>query len=96
MFFLLFCLISYLYYTNFLLLSTFLWQSLKNSGKKYSVGQILESLGKCSCSNIHENYYIFNYYDEVLKDIRECINIDFSLKNRSLQDIKKIFGTTKK
>lgn len=64
--------------------------------KKYSVGKILESLSKCNCYNIQENYYIFNYYDEVLKDIGERLEIDFSLKNRSLQDIKKILGTTKK
>ena len=64
--------------------------------KKYSVGKILESLGKCNCYNIQENYYIFNYFDEVLKDIGEHVSIDFSLKNRSLQDIKKILGTTKK
>ena len=64
--------------------------------KKYSVGKILESLSKCNCSNVKENYYLFNYYDTVLKEIGEVINIDFSLKNRTLQDIKKILGQTKK
>lgn len=57
--------------------------------KKYSVGKILESLSKCNCSNIQENYYLFNYYDTILKEIGEATNIDFSLKNRTLQDIKK-------
>lgn len=64
--------------------------------KKYSVGKILESLSDCNCSNIQENYYLFDYFDTVLKDIGSVININFSLKNRSLQDIKKILGTTKK
>ena len=64
--------------------------------KKYSVGKILESLGKCNCSNIHENYYSFDYYNEVLKDIGVVTNIDFSLRNRNLQDIKKILALTKK
>ena len=64
--------------------------------KKHSVSKILESLSKCSCTNIQENYYLFDYYDTVLKDIGLITNIDFSLKNRSLQDIKKILGTTKK
>ena len=64
--------------------------------KKYSVGKILESLGKCNCYNIQENFYLFNYYDTILKDIGIATNIDFSLKNRTLQDIKKILGTTKK
>lgn len=64
--------------------------------KKYSVGKILESLGKCNCSNYHENYYLFDYYDSVLKDIGNILNINFSLKNRTLQDIKKIFSQSKK
>lgn len=64
--------------------------------KKYSVSKILESLSKCNCSNIQENYYLFDYYDTVLKDIGIVTDIDFSLKNRSLQDIKKILGLTKK
>ena len=64
--------------------------------RKYSVSKILESLSKCNCTNIQENYYLFDYYDTLLKDIGLITNIDFSLKNRSLQDIKKILGTTKK
>ena len=63
--------------------------------KKYSVEKILESLGKCCCFNLEENIYRFNFYDTVLKDIGNSINIDFSLKNRTLQDIKKILGNTK-
>ena len=62
---------------------------------KYSVEKILESLGKCCCFNLEENIYRFNFYDTVLKDIGNSINIDFSLKNRTLQDIKKILGNTK-
>lgn len=64
--------------------------------KKYSVGKILESISKCNCSNIQENYYLFDYYDSILKDIGSVTNIDFSLKNRTLKDIKKILGMTKK
>ena len=64
--------------------------------KKYSVEKILESLGKSNCYNIEENIYRFNYYDEVLADIGSIINIKYSLKNRTLQDIKKILGMTKK
>ena len=36
-----------------------------------------------------ENYYLFDFYDSVLADIGLVTNIDFSLKNRTLQDIKK-------
>ena len=76
-----------------LVLSKVLQHKLNN---KYSIEQILESLGKCSCSNIQENYYVFNYYDEVLESIGEILNINFSLKFRELKDIKKILSNTKK
>ena len=65
-------------------------------GKKYSVGKILDSLSKCNCSNYHENYYLFDYYDIVLKDIGNILNINFALKNRTLQDIKKNLSCSKK
>lgn len=64
--------------------------------KKYSVGKILDSLSKCNCSNYHENYYLFDYYDIVLKDIGNILNINFALKNRTLQDIKKNLSCSKK
>ena len=64
--------------------------------KKYSVEKILESLKKCNCQNLEENIYRFNFYDTVLKDIGNVVNIDFSLKNRTLQDIKKNLASAKK
>ena len=64
--------------------------------KKYSVGKIFETLANCNCSSFQENYYLFDYYDSILSDIGIVTNIDFSSKNRTLQDIKKILGTTKK
>lgn len=63
--------------------------------KKYSVERILESLRKCNCSKGQENYYLFDFYNTTLKDIGNILDIDFSLKNRTLQDIKKILSLTK-
>ena len=64
--------------------------------KKYSVEKILESLKQCNCSHIENNYYLFNFFDEVLKDIGNAISIDFSNKYMRLQEIKKILAETKK
>lgn len=64
--------------------------------KKYSVGKILESLSNFNCSHLENNYYLFNYYDNVLEDIGNVLNIDFSSKYKRLQDIKKISGDCKK
>lgn len=63
---------------------------------KYSVTAMLESLKKASCSYIQENYYLFDYYDEILADIGGELGIDFSKKCRSLGEIKKILGDVKK
>lgn len=62
---------------------------------KYSIGRMLESLSKAECSHIKENYYLFDYYDEVLKYIGESLKIDFSRKVLSLGEIKKILGQVK-
>lgn len=49
-----------------LVLSRILEYWLKN---KYATSAILESLRKASCSYLQENYYLFDFYDEILKDI---------------------------
>lgn len=63
--------------------------------RKYSIGRILESLGKAECSHIQENYYLFDYYDDVLEEIGEKLGIDFSKKVLSLGEIKNILGQVK-
>lgn len=63
---------------------------------KYSSGKILESLSKAECSLLQQNYYVFDYYDEVLKDIGDVTNIDFSKRIRTLGDIKNCLAATKK
>ena len=65
-------------------------------GGKYSITQIISSLQKCTCTNVDQNYYLFDYYDEVLKDIGDVTNVDFSTKIRTLQQIKKNISDTKK
>lgn len=65
-------------------------------GRKYGVSRILESLRRCECSLVEQNLYVFDYYDEVLRDIGKEVNIDFSKKYRTLQEIKKVQGEMKK
>ena len=75
-----------------LVLVRMLQQILDN---RYSANQILESVQKCNCSHIQENYWLFNYTDEVLTDIGKILNINFDQKFMRLQDIKKILSSTK-
>ena len=64
--------------------------------QKYSVGKLLDSLYKASCTLIQQNYYLFDYYDDVLKDIGKALDIDFSKRIRTLGQIKKVLASTKK
>ena len=63
---------------------------------KYSSGRIIESLIKSECSLLQQNYYLFDYYDEVLKDIGKVTGIDFSKRIRTLGEIKQELAETKK
>lgn len=63
---------------------------------KYSTGKIIESLSRAECSLLQQNYYVFDYYDEVLKDIGKVMNIDFSKRIRTLGEIKKVIADSKK
>ena len=62
---------------------------------KYSVGKILDSLSKAECSLVQQNYYLFDYYDEVLREIGLIMDIDFGKRIRTLGEIKKILAKTK-
>lgn len=68
----------------------------KRLNRKYSVPAILESLNKCSCSLLEQNIYLFDYYDEILDVLGKALGIDFSKKYRTIQEIKKIIGESKK
>jgi len=68
----------------------------KKLDRKYSITAILESLNKCSCSLMEQNLYLFDYYDEILCDIGKELDIDFSRKYRTVQEIRNIIGESKK
>ena len=63
---------------------------------KYSIGRILESLAKSECTHMKQNYYLFDYLDEILQDIESTFQLDFSKRVRTLGEIKKILASTKK
>lgn len=63
---------------------------------KYSAGRIIDSLSRAECSLLQQNYYVFDYYDEVLKDIGNVTNIDFSKRIRTLGEIKQVIADSKK
>jgi transposase len=67
----------------------------KKTGKLYSAEKIVECLSRISCSNEHENVYLFDYRSEISDAIGEALGIDFTNKRLSLGDIKKSLAQTK-
>lgn len=58
--------------------------------KRHSVRQIRDSLANCSCSYLDQNYYLFDYRDDVILTMEKTFGLDLSKKIMSLSEIKKI------
>ena len=56
---------------------------------RYNISKLLESLKKSECTHLQTNHYLFDYYDDVLKDIGSVFDVDFSKRVRSIGEIKK-------
>ncbi len=68
----------------------------KKTGKLYSAEKIADCLSKISCSNEHENLYLFDYRSEISDAIGDALGIDFTRKRLKLCEIKNILAETKK
>jgi transposase len=68
----------------------------KKTGKLYSAEKIVECLNRISCSNEHENIYLFDYRSEISDAIGKALDIDFTNKRLRLGDLKKYLAQTKK
>jgi len=58
--------------------------------KKYPVKQIRESLIRYSCSHLDQNYYLFDYRDEILQSLERIFDLDLGNKIMTSAEIKKI------
>ena len=57
--------------------------------KKYPVNQIRQSLIRYSCSHLDQNYYLFDYRDEILQSLEKVFGIDLGNKIMTTSEIKK-------
>ena len=62
----------------------------KMLNEKYSVKQIRDSLCNYSCSYLEQNYYLFDFRNDVTKSIESVFGFDLSKKFMSQTEIKKI------
>lgn len=58
--------------------------------KQFSVKRIRESLVRYSCSHLDQNYYLFDYRDEILRTIETVFDMDLGSKIMTTSEIKKI------
>jgi hypothetical protein len=60
----------------------------KELKEKYTFKQIRKALINYSCSYLEQNYYLFDYRDEVLIAIENCFGFNFGKKIMALSEIK--------
>ncbi|NLC03896.1 MAG: transposase, partial [Tissierellia bacterium] len=68
----------------------------KSTNGKYSTRTLVNEMKNITGSYVAENYYMFDYFNEVVKDLGDIISIDFSKRFMTLGEIKKILASTKK
>ena len=63
--------------------------------RKYSIEKIVNSLSKANVCLLERNQYKAVYYDEILKDIDECVGTALKRKYLKLSQIKDMIAETK-
>ncbi len=64
--------------------------------RKYSPARMIDSLNAVSGAHLQQNYYMFDYYDEVLEHIGNTLGIDFSKRILPWGEIRRLLAATKK
>jgi transposase len=75
-----------------LLIGRIIEQRLK---RKYSFGQIVETLRKIECSHVTANIWLFDYASDFTDELNSAFGTDFGKKQMSLAQIKKILAQSK-
>lgn len=77
-------------------ISLLLLRILENqTERKYSTKKLTEAMKNISGTYVDKNYYMFDYFDDVVKDLGSITGIDFSKRFVTLSEIKKIIAATK-
>lgn len=62
----------------------------------YTISNITDTLRKVACSNIDQNYWLFDYADDITDALNSVFNSGFGRKIMTLKEIKKNLGEAKK
>lgn len=63
---------------------------------KYSTRVLINEMKNITGTYVDENYYMFDYFSEVVKDLGDIASIDFSKRFMTVGEIKRILASTKK
>ena len=66
-----------------------------NTNEKYSTKTLINEMRNIIGTYVDKNYYMFDYYNEVVEDLGKTVGIDFSKRFMTLGEIKKIISQTK-
>ena len=67
-----------------------------NTNGKYSTKVLINEMQNITGTYIDKNYYMFDYFNEIVKDLGKTADIDFSKRFMTLGEIKKIVAEVKK
>jgi transposase len=68
----------------------------KETGLKYTTKTLVNTMNSITGTYIDKNYYMFDYYDDIVEDLGIAANINFSKRFMTLGEIKSIISQTKK
>ena len=58
--------------------------------------KLIDAMKNISGTYVDKNYYMFDYYDEIVEQLEKVTNIDFSRRFMTLGEIKGIISDVKK
>lgn len=67
----------------------------KQTDHKYSTRVLVNAMNNISGTYVDKNYYMFDYFNEIVEDLGKITDIDFSKRFMTLGEIKKIISHTK-
>jgi transposase len=62
---------------------------------RFTITQISESLRRAAGTHLQDNYYVFDYRDEIIDAINEALGLSLTKKYLTLSEIKNILANTK-
>ena len=66
------------------------------TGHKYSAKTLINEMKNITGTYLDENYFIFDYFNDIVEDLGNVVGIDFSKRFVTLGEIRKIVAQTKK